>query len=173
MTTSDILSPAAFSKVDFDSPLPWIAAGAVCGSTFSACHFQLTVYSDFNRFPTQEGPAWRHCSAYRSSLLRCHSCHGLFHFGCRVFSVSSAASSATFIHVSAIILITIAYRLSPFHPLWNFPGPLINKVTSLKFFLVVYSGKRHLYIDAVHKKCGKFVRIGKPNCYLIIYHKPT
>ncbi|KDR69574.1 hypothetical protein GALMADRAFT_145320 [Galerina marginata CBS 339.88] len=73
-------------------------------------------------------------------------------------------------HISTIVLTTVSYRLSPFHPLWSFPGPLINKATSFVIMYIVWSGKRHLYIDALHKKYGKFVRTG-PNTLTIDSHE--
>ncbi|KAI0319094.1 cytochrome P450 [Amylostereum chailletii] len=62
--------------------------------------------------------------------------------------------------LSALALVTIAYRLSPFHPLAKFPGPLINKITSLRIAYIVYTGHRHTYIADLHQKYGKFVRTG-------------
>ncbi|KAH9934382.1 cytochrome P450 [Fomitopsis serialis] len=55
---------------------------------------------------------------------------------------------------------TVLYRISPFHPLAAFPGPLINKVTALKLAQVVWSGKRHLMLKNWHEQYGTFVRTG-------------
>ena len=66
-----------------------------------------------------------------------------------------------FLHDSAIVLTTIAYRVSPFHPLYQFPGPLIYKVTSLRTAYIVYSGRRHLIMAGLHAKYGEYVRTGQ------------
>ncbi|OCH95943.1 cytochrome P450 [Obba rivulosa] len=66
------------------------------------------------------------------------------------------------IHIGTIALATVLYRISPFHPLAKFPGPLINKMTSLRLAQVVWTGKRHLYVYDLHEKYGKVVRTG-PN----------
>ncbi|THH00847.1 hypothetical protein EW026_g1718 [Hermanssonia centrifuga] len=44
----------------------------------------------------------------------------------------------------------------------SFPGPLLNKLTTLTLLHTVSTGKRHLIIEALHKKYGVFVRTG-PN----------
>ncbi|KAH8093149.1 cytochrome P450 [Cristinia sonorae] len=62
----------------------------------------------------------------------------------------------------SLALATVAWRVSPFHPLAKFPGPLLNKMTSLKLAHMVWSGKRHLVIYGLHQKYGKVVRTG-PN----------
>ncbi|CAL1701534.1 unnamed protein product [Somion occarium] len=62
----------------------------------------------------------------------------------------------------SLALITVLWRISPFHPLAKFPGPIINKITSLKLAYIVWTGKRHLVIYGLHQKYGKVVRTG-PN----------
>jgi hypothetical protein len=71
--------------------------------------------------------------------------------------------------IGTIIITTVLYRLSPLHPLWGFPGPLVNKITSLKIAQIVYSGKRHIIVPDYHKKYGTFVRTG-PNTLSINSH---
>ncbi|KZV69241.1 cytochrome P450 [Peniophora sp. CONT] len=68
-----------------------------------------------------------------------------------------------------LVASTVAYRLSPYHPLARFPGPVINKATSLRIMYVVATGRRHLYIEDLHRKYGKFVRTG-PNTLSINSH---
>ncbi|KAI0341085.1 cytochrome P450 [Trametopsis cervina] len=65
-------------------------------------------------------------------------------------------------YVLTLSLATVSYRLSPFHPLAKYPGPLWWRVSSLPLVFVSYGGRRHLVIDALHKKYGRFVRIA-PN----------
>ncbi|KAI0809176.1 cytochrome P450 [Irpex lacteus] len=55
---------------------------------------------------------------------------------------------------------TIAYRLSPWHPLASYPGPLLWRCSSTVLAAVSYTGRRHIVIDELHRKYGKFVRIG-------------
>ncbi|PPQ69697.1 hypothetical protein CVT26_001656 [Gymnopilus dilepis] len=52
------------------------------------------------------------------------------------------------------------YRISPWHPLAKYPGPLLCKLS--KFYLAFMSigGKQHLYYAQLHEKYGDAVRIG-------------
>ena len=61
---------------------------------------------------------------------------------------------------STLITSILAYRVSPWHPLAQYPGPLICKFT--KFYLAFLSlhGKQYLYYSQLHKKYGDVVRIG-------------
>ncbi|EKM52101.1 uncharacterized protein PHACADRAFT_262568 [Phanerochaete carnosa HHB-10118-sp] len=63
---------------------------------------------------------------------------------------------------SALSLSIIAYRVSPLHPLYQYPGPLPAKITQWWHVWQVYKGKRHLYIQRMHERYGDIVRIG-PN----------
>ncbi|KAG7090416.1 hypothetical protein E1B28_009535 [Marasmius oreades] len=56
----------------------------------------------------------------------------------------------------------LIYRLSPFHPLAQHPGPLLARCT--KFWLVyhTYPGKIHLKYKELHRRYGPIVRTG-PN----------
>ncbi|KAF8899774.1 cytochrome P450 [Gymnopilus junonius] len=55
-----------------------------------------------------------------------------------------------------------AYRLSPFHPLAKFPGPIIMRLTKLWGAWVAYQGQAHIYIKQLHDRYGPIIRIG-PN----------
>ncbi|KAJ3527870.1 hypothetical protein NM688_g8068 [Phlebia brevispora] len=62
----------------------------------------------------------------------------------------------------ATILISVTfYRLSPFHPLARYPGPIMCKLTKFWGFYKELDGKQHLYIESLHDKYGDVVRIGK------------
>ncbi|EIN09244.1 hypothetical protein PUNSTDRAFT_19716, partial [Punctularia strigosozonata HHB-11173 SS5] len=65
-------------------------------------------------------------------------------------------------YASSALACVIAYRLSPFHPLASYPGPLLWRVSSLRLSQVSLGGRRHFILDDLHRKYGKFVRIG-PN----------
>jgi hypothetical protein len=76
------------------------------------------------------------------------------------FSPLMTTSLVAVVHLGGIVIFTVLYRISPFHPLAAYPGPFINKVTSLRLLMVVYSGKRHLIITEWHERYGRFVRTG-------------
>ena len=61
---------------------------------------------------------------------------------------------------STLITSILVYRVSPWHPLAKYPGPLICKLT--KFHLAVFAvgGKQYLYYADLHRKYGDVVRIG-------------
>lgn len=54
------------------------------------------------------------------------------------------------------------YRLSPWHPLAQYPGPTINKLTKWWGVWECYSGDHHLAVQRLHQKHGSIVRVG-PN----------
>ena len=66
------------------------------------------------------------------------------------------------IYTTTLILITLVYRLSPWHPLTPYPGPLLAKTTSLWLTYISSTGKRYLILDALHARYGPFLRIGTP-----------
>ena len=63
-------------------------------------------------------------------------------------------------YFSTLASVTVAYRLSPWHPLAEYPGPLLWRVTSMFLTFVSLKGKRHFVLDKLHKKYGPFLRIG-------------
>ncbi|KAJ7748813.1 cytochrome P450 [Mycena maculata] len=67
------------------------------------------------------------------------------------------------------LALIVAYRVSPFHPLAQFPGPLLNKMTQIRLAYIVYTGKRHLEIARLHDEYGIVVRTG-PNTLSINSH---
>lgn len=64
-------------------------------------------------------------------------------------------------YLAVLCVSVIAYRLSPFHPLARYPGPLLNKVTQLAPMWTVFTGRQHLVNHALHAKYGPIVRVGK------------
>lgn len=60
----------------------------------------------------------------------------------------------------ALAFCTVLYRLSPFHPLARFPGPISWRVSALTLATVSAGGRRHLRLHELHQRYGKFVRIG-------------
>lgn len=73
------------------------------------------------------------------------------------------AIAATFGTFFVSLYTSIAlYRLSPFHPLAKYPGPTLGKLSALYMAWLVGGGKRHLYLQSLHRKYGDVVRIGAP-----------
>ncbi|KAF8184050.1 cytochrome P450 [Mycena galopus ATCC 62051] len=66
------------------------------------------------------------------------------------------------VFLGSLSLSIVAYRLSPFHPLAQYPGPAIGKATKLWGFWKAFQGYKHLYHKKLHDKYGPYVRIG-PN----------
>ncbi|KAK7684538.1 hypothetical protein QCA50_012485 [Cerrena zonata] len=64
-------------------------------------------------------------------------------------------------------LSTVAYRLSPFHPLARFPGPTLNKITQFQAMWTNATSRQHLDRHEMHKKYGHIVRVG-PNALSIV-----
>ena len=62
--------------------------------------------------------------------------------------------------IAALLTSLTLYRVSPFHPLAKFPGPLINKITGIRMAMVARTRKRHVYLKSLHETYGPFVRIG-------------
>ena len=81
---------------------------------------------------------------------------------CRVVQrQSSPAPTSIFAaYLSLLLGYTVAYRLSPFHPLARYPGPVLARVS--KFFMlgVITMGHAHQYHRRLHDKHGDIVRIG-------------
>ncbi|KAL0948343.1 hypothetical protein HGRIS_010929 [Hohenbuehelia grisea] len=64
--------------------------------------------------------------------------------------------------IVSLVLSVIVYRLSPFHPLAKYPGPIVHKVTKLWGVYLTWSGQQHLEHKRLHDQYGPFVRTG-PN----------
>jgi cytochrome P450 len=56
----------------------------------------------------------------------------------------------------------ILYRLSPLHPLWHIPGPLMPRITVLNIVYHSYIGDEATWVHNLHKVYGSAVRIS-PN----------
>lgn len=73
------------------------------------------------------------------------------------------ATITTFTSYYTLILLYVAiYRLSPFHPLAKYPGPIVNKLSKFVMSYRVTTGRQHLYIRELHRIYGDIVRTG-PN----------
>ncbi|KAF7344408.1 hypothetical protein MSAN_01922000 [Mycena sanguinolenta] len=70
--------------------------------------------------------------------------------------------SSYFMFLGSLSLSIVAYRLSPLHPLAQYPGPVIAKVTKFWGVWKTFQGYKYLYHKELHDIYGPFVRIG-PN----------
>ncbi|THH05653.1 hypothetical protein EW145_g4639 [Phellinidium pouzarii] len=55
-----------------------------------------------------------------------------------------------------------AYRLSPWHPLAQYPGPILAKLTKFWGTWMMATGRNHIHLKQMHDAYGPYVRIG-PN----------
>lgn len=80
-------------------------------------------------------------------------------FHAHAFSTAVGLSSTYTLSACAT---TIGYRLSPWHPLADIPGPRLWRITSLWLSWVSWKGRRYLILDRLHAKYGPYLRIGEP-----------
>jgi len=79
------------------------------------------------------------------------------------FSVPAAVVVAFGTYYATLLSSIVLYRLSPFHALARYPGPVHLKLSSLFAYGLGASGRRHLYIQKLHEHYNsEVVRIG-PN----------
>ena len=64
----------------------------------------------------------------------------------------------------------ILYRISPFHPLARYPGPLLAKITRWYWALIAVRGRQHIEFKRMHNIYGDVVRIGASRMY---FPQPT
>ncbi|KAJ7650724.1 cytochrome P450 [Roridomyces roridus] len=65
-------------------------------------------------------------------------------------------------YFSAILASVVLYRISPFHPLASYPGPVLCKISKLWLAGISLGGKQHVYYRDLHRRYGDVVRVG-PN----------
>ena len=61
---------------------------------------------------------------------------------------------------SGLLFFTLAYRLSPLHPLANYPGPILAKSSKLWGAYLGAIGDQHRCRKRLHDRYGDVVRIG-------------
>ncbi|CAK5273503.1 unnamed protein product [Mycena citricolor] len=73
------------------------------------------------------------------------------------------AVAATYgVYYASLLASLLTYRLSPFHPLARYPGPLLCKVSKIWLTALSMGGKQHIYYYDLHQKYGDVIRVG-PN----------
>jgi hypothetical protein len=82
--------------------------------------------------------------------------------GLRSLDVKASFIMSFATYVLSLVTATVCYRLSPYHPLAAYPGPLAARITRLWAVCVYATRKQHLVYDALHKQYGDYVRLG-PN----------
>ncbi|KAH7931072.1 cytochrome P450 [Leucogyrophana mollusca] len=73
-----------------------------------------------------------------------------------------AALVAYSLFVLTLFTSIAAYRVSPFHPLAQYPGPIPCKLSQIWNVYIMWGGKQHEYRTMLHDVYGPIVRIG-PN----------
>ncbi|KAK1221384.1 hypothetical protein PQX77_015791 [Marasmius sp. AFHP31] len=90
----------------------------------------------------------------------------------RLFSANISKSSivlAYFTFFASMATSIVLYRISPFHPLANVPGPMIFKITKFWRMYICWTGKQHIVLKELHNRYGPIVRSG-PNDVSVIDH---
>jgi len=88
-------------------------------------------------------------------------------------SLYSAVPLAFATYTGALILFTLAYRLSPSHPLAKYPGPVIAKTSKWWAAYISARGDSHRYYKYLHDIYGDVVRIGRGRRLLFLIYPLT
>jgi hypothetical protein len=85
----------------------------------------------------------------------------------RVSASAPLALITTFFSTLALYLFALAtsialYRISPFHPLYAYPGPLLARISRFYTMYSTLDGHQHVATQALHARYGTVVRTG-PN----------
>ena len=79
------------------------------------------------------------------------------------FGILTGIAVSFLVYWSTILGSVIFYRLSPFHPLARYPGPIMWKLTKFWGLYKERSGKQHVHVQRLHERYGDVVRIGPSN----------
>ena len=66
----------------------------------------------------------------------------------------------SFTYLATLVISTVVYRLSPFHPLARYPGPIGPRMSKFWMAFKCLGGSQHRYIQSLHHKHGDVVRTG-------------
>ncbi|KIJ62772.1 hypothetical protein HYDPIDRAFT_41487 [Hydnomerulius pinastri MD-312] len=84
-------------------------------------------------------------------------------------SVIHAVVCTYLLYYFTILISVLAYRLSPFHPLAKYPGPIPCRISKFWMAWISSDGKQHKYYSSLHQKHGDVVRIGKYTIIAFLY----
>ena len=76
-------------------------------------------------------------------------------------SIILAATKVFGLFWSTLATSILVYRISPWHPLAKYPGPLLCKLSKFHAAYLALGGKQYLYYYKLHRKYGDVVRIGR------------
>ncbi|KIM78409.1 hypothetical protein PILCRDRAFT_11126 [Piloderma croceum F 1598] len=115
----------------------------------------IVTYYIFKRFePDKPGPVGFLLVVTPSILVPVLHLH--------ILSLPLAITTTFSLYYSLILFYVATYRLSPFHPLAKYPGPITNKLSKLTMSYIASTGKQHTYYRKLHEHYGNIVRTG-PN----------
>ncbi|EJD01468.1 cytochrome P450 [Fomitiporia mediterranea MF3/22] len=78
------------------------------------------------------------------------------HIGSVIYAVPIAFA----VFYTTLTTSVVLYRISPFHPLAGYPGPLLARISKLYCLVKMVSGKNHEWYKELHNKYGPYVRVG-------------
>lgn len=70
-------------------------------------------------------------------------------------------------------LSVVLYRISPFHPLWRYPGPFWCRTTKFWHATLAATGEQPRYLQHLHDRYGEVVRFGAYLLSLSLQRMPT
>ena len=65
------------------------------------------------------------------------------------------------LYLGVLTLSVVLYRLSPFHPLSRYPGPVLCRTSMFWHVIRTADGKQMVYLRSLHATYGDIVRIGE------------
>ena len=78
----------------------------------------------------------------------------------RFFSDLLAVAIAFSAHYTLLLIYTAIYRLSPLHPLAQYPGPILPRLSKWYSTYICKTGRLHLWYQRLHDQYGDVVRVG-------------
>ena len=73
-----------------------------------------------------------------------------------LFTIASSYA----VYLGTLITSVILYRLSPFHPLYRYPGPVWWRTSMLWHAVHTITGQQMRHLKAMHERHGDIIRIG-------------
>nr|BED42935.1 cytochrome P450 monooxygenase [Trametes versicolor] len=124
------------------------------GAFIAVCGLALTTHQLFRRLET-------YSIAVHLLLLTIPPLVGAGFLSFTLSPISAFFASLALFY-STLLTSVVLYRLSPFHPLARYPGPLPCKLTKFWMARIGLNGDQHTYMKELHDLYGDVVRTG-PN----------